>query len=214
MQYDLHLTSFVNRPKKYIRPLRPACLPISVAPWNMSSCSANCLMDMPTRVETTIAVKRTAIEDLIDKSTYLEAVNRVIKMVDPSADLLNLENIPEFNRAIEVNKLCQKNNTFEISKRLVAHFLIDLAEDGLPLVDRNHNTKLMKFECLLLIVVIVSGYFVGGDADPIPESNIGNRMLQNMGWMPGTGLGTDGAGIVNPVSAFVRPKRKGLGNDS
>ena len=57
---------------------------------------------------------------------------------------------------------------------------------------------------------VIAG-FVGGDADPIPETNIGNRLLQNMGWTPGTGLGSKGAGIKNPIMAYRRHGRKGLG---
>uniref|UniRef100_A0A8C0H3S4 G-patch domain containing 2 n=1 Tax=Chelonoidis abingdonii TaxID=106734 RepID=A0A8C0H3S4_CHEAB len=53
--------------------------------------------------------------------------------------------------------------------------------------------------------------FVGENAQPIPENNIGNRMLQNMGWTPGTGLGPDGKGISEPVRAIQRPKGLGLG---
>ena len=52
---------------------------------------------------------------------------------------------------------------------------------------------------------------IGEFCEPIPESNIGNKMLQNMGWTPGTGLGLDGLGIKNPVCAFLRPKRQGFG---
>ncbi len=56
--------------------------------------------------------------------------------------------------------------------------------------------------------------FVGEDADPIPENNIGQKMLCNMGWTPGTGLGPSGDGITTPVMAFMRPKRKGFGSSS
>ncbi|XP_055966803.1 G patch domain-containing protein 2 isoform X2 [Sorex fumeus] len=52
---------------------------------------------------------------------------------------------------------------------------------------------------------------VGENAQPILESNIGNRMLQNMGWTPGTGLGRDGKGIAEPIQALQRPKGVGLG---
>ncbi|XP_057625614.1 G patch domain-containing protein 2 isoform X3 [Chionomys nivalis] len=52
---------------------------------------------------------------------------------------------------------------------------------------------------------------VGENAQPILESNIGNRMLQSMGWTPGSGLGRDGRGISEPVQAVQRPKGLGLG---
>ncbi|XP_065912472.1 G patch domain-containing protein 2-like [Dysidea avara] len=52
---------------------------------------------------------------------------------------------------------------------------------------------------------------VGGDAPPLGEANIGSRMLQGMGWTPGTGLGPHSNGIVDPVTAVRRPKLSGLG---
>ncbi|XP_067844986.1 G patch domain-containing protein 2 isoform X1 [Heptranchias perlo] len=53
--------------------------------------------------------------------------------------------------------------------------------------------------------------FVGENDHPIPETNIGSRMLQSMGWIPGTGLGPDGKGIAEPIRALRRPKGVGLG---
>ncbi|KAK6295297.1 hypothetical protein J4Q44_G00345230 [Coregonus suidteri] len=47
---------------------------------------------------------------------------------------------------------------------------------------------------------------VGESAVPIPETNMGNRMLQSMGWSPGMGLGPEGRGITEPVRATQRPK--------
>ncbi|KAM9782886.1 G patch domain-containing protein 2 [Neosynchiropus ocellatus] len=52
---------------------------------------------------------------------------------------------------------------------------------------------------------------VGENAPPIPESNMGSRMLQSMGWSPGMGLGPEGRGITEPVRATQRPKGTGLG---
>lgn len=52
---------------------------------------------------------------------------------------------------------------------------------------------------------------VGENAPPIPESNMGNRMLQGMGWSPGMGLGPEGRGMTEPVRATQRPKGTGLG---
>ena len=49
----------------------------------------------------------------------------------------------------------------------------------------------------------------------IDESNIGNRMLQGMGWRQGTGLGKGGRGITAPINALkdaARARNAGLGN--
>ncbi|XP_028858794.1 G patch domain-containing protein 2 isoform X1 [Denticeps clupeoides] len=52
---------------------------------------------------------------------------------------------------------------------------------------------------------------VGEGAPPIPDSNMGSRMLQSMGWSPGMGLGPEGRGITEPIRATQRPKGAGLG---
>ncbi|KAI7800228.1 G patch domain-containing protein 2 isoform X1 [Triplophysa rosa] len=52
---------------------------------------------------------------------------------------------------------------------------------------------------------------VGESVPPLPESNVGNRMMQSMGWTPGSGLGPDGRGITEPIRASQRPKGAGLG---
>ena len=46
----------------------------------------------------------------------------------------------------------------------------------------------------------------------IPESNLGSKMLRQMGWTPGTGLGKEGDGRVEPVRAELRKKGVGLGH--
>lgn len=52
---------------------------------------------------------------------------------------------------------------------------------------------------------------VGGEAEPLNETNVGNRILQGMGWSPGMGLGPNGMGIKDPIVAYVRPRHIGLG---
>ncbi|XP_028296037.1 G patch domain-containing protein 2 isoform X2 [Gouania willdenowi] len=52
---------------------------------------------------------------------------------------------------------------------------------------------------------------VGENAPPIPDTNMGSRMLQTMGWSPGMGLGPEGRGITEPIRATQRPKGTGLG---
>ena len=51
----------------------------------------------------------------------------------------------------------------------------------------------------------------GDAAEPIPDDNLGNQMLRNMGWEPGSGLGVNPDSIKTPVLAFMRPKYQGLG---
>ncbi|XP_072960319.1 SUPPRESSOR OF ABI3-5 isoform X2 [Typha angustifolia] len=46
----------------------------------------------------------------------------------------------------------------------------------------------------------------------IDENNVGNRILRNMGWQEGLGLGKDGSGIKEPVQAKAVDDRAGLGS--
>ena len=48
---------------------------------------------------------------------------------------------------------------------------------------------------------------------PIPEANVGSRMLRSMGWDPGSGLGKRGDGVTEPVQVHKRPRRRGLGHE-
>ncbi|CAH9100719.1 unnamed protein product [Cuscuta europaea] len=47
----------------------------------------------------------------------------------------------------------------------------------------------------------------------IPESNIGFKMLKQMGYIPGSSLGKDGSGRVEPVGLEIRRGRAGLGKE-
>lgn len=51
---------------------------------------------------------------------------------------------------------------------------------------------------------------VAATARPIDETNVGNKLLRSMGWTGG-GLGARNQGIENPIDAYVRADRRGLG---
>ncbi|KAG0565414.1 hypothetical protein M758_8G183900 [Ceratodon purpureus] len=52
-----------------------------------------------------------------------------------------------------------------------------------------------------------------GLAAAIPSSNIGFKMLQQMGYKPGIALGKSGQGVTAPISVDVKVNRTGLGRD-
>uniref|UniRef100_A0A1J3K961 RNA-binding protein 5 n=1 Tax=Noccaea caerulescens TaxID=107243 RepID=A0A1J3K961_NOCCA len=58
----------------------------------------------------------------------------------------------------------------------------------------------------------VSSFDVITEERAIDESNVGNRMLRNMGWHEGSGLGKDGSGMKEPVQAQGVERRAGLGS--
>ncbi|KAJ2711719.1 squalene synthetase-like protein, partial [Coemansia spiralis] len=55
------------------------------------------------------------------------------------------------------------------------------------------------------------GKMVAEGAPEVSASNIGHKMLQQMGWTPGTGLGAEEKGRAAPVDAMIRAGRRGLG---
>ena len=53
---------------------------------------------------------------------------------------------------------------------------------------------------------------VANDAAPIDADNVGNRLLRNMGWMPGAGLGKQEKGQVEPLKVIYKPDKRGIGS--
>ena len=59
-------------------------------------------------------------------------------------------------------------------------------------------------------------YFILVESPPpeIPTTNKGNKMLQKMGWQPGTSIGADPSNpnsLINPIMPVKRPNKIGLG---
>lgn len=48
---------------------------------------------------------------------------------------------------------------------------------------------------------------------PIPQSNIGFRLLKQMGYTPGAALGKEGSGRAEPVGLQIRRSRAGIGRE-
>lgn len=55
------------------------------------------------------------------------------------------------------------------------------------------------------------GHVVGQNATEIGESNFGHKMLKQMGWTEGSGLGREKEGITAPIPATVKLTKAGLG---
>lgn len=49
------------------------------------------------------------------------------------------------------------------------------------------------------------------DGETNLQSSFGRKMLSNMGWKPGMGLGKNGQGILDPISTYEVTNREGLG---
>lgn len=48
---------------------------------------------------------------------------------------------------------------------------------------------------------------------PIPQSNIGFKLLKQMGYNPGSALGKEGSGLAEPVGIDIRRSRAGIGRE-
>lgn len=48
---------------------------------------------------------------------------------------------------------------------------------------------------------------------PIPQSNIGFKLLKQMGYTPGAALGKGGSGLAEPVGLEIRRSRAGIGRE-
>ncbi|XVE61236.1 hypothetical protein DITRI_Ditri06bG0023400 [Diplodiscus trichospermus] len=48
---------------------------------------------------------------------------------------------------------------------------------------------------------------------PIPQSNIGFKLLKQMGYTPGSALGKEGSGRAEPVGLVIRRSRAGIGRE-
>ncbi|XP_074276707.1 SUPPRESSOR OF ABI3-5 isoform X2 [Silene latifolia] len=97
-------------------------------------------------------------------------------------------------------------------------------DDDLEAGEGNHDERSRKVSSELGAMPFPPGVGGRGSADTaaqtydvitpdkaLDESNVGNRMLRNMGWTEGLGLGRDGSGMVEPVQAQAFDKRAGLG---
>ncbi|KAL9224378.1 hypothetical protein vseg_000415 [Gypsophila vaccaria] len=97
-------------------------------------------------------------------------------------------------------------------------------DDDLEAGDPNQDARLRKVSSELGAMPFPPGVGGRGPSDSaaqtydvitadkaIDESNVGNRMLRNMGWTDGSGLGRDGSGMVEPVQAQAFDNRAGLG---
>ncbi|XP_071963643.1 G patch domain-containing protein 2-like [Antedon mediterranea] len=128
------------------------------------------------------------------------------------ASLYNLDVKNEWTNKKCSLTLFKTRNSYIADQGTIDEYLLAVASNGKvkhypPYLDPKRRRKTPPTS-----IPFQEGY-VDRYSNPIPNSNIGNQMLQNMGWKPGTGLGADGSGIQEPIRAFQRQKNKGLGYD-
>ena len=85
-----------------------------------------------------------------------------------------------------------------------------LAEGGANIKRKNGRKFKGEFDNSKISAKPIDGSIVGEKSVPIKEDNVGNQMLQKMGWTPGTGLGRESTGIIEHVTAVIKTKRSGI----
>ncbi len=84
-------------------------------------------------------------------------------------------------------------------------------DDGKAKRHNDHKKTSTSSFLMITMPTMLDIITVAQDAQPIDETNIGNRLLKAMGWAPGSPLGINGEGIVNPIAAVIKHNKKGLG---
>lgn len=85
-----------------------------------------------------------------------------------------------------------------------------LVEDGINTKRKNCHKNVKGLDNYNISAKPVDGSIVGEKSVPINDDNVGNQMLQKMGWTPGTGLGRESTGITIHIPAVVKTKRSGI----
>jgi hypothetical protein len=62
------------------------------------------------------------------------------------------------------------------------------------------------------VATVYEGQIVGFNAPEISAENKGRKLMEKVGWAPGSGLGREGSeGIKKPVQVIAKFSNKGLG---
>ncbi|KAJ3199923.1 hypothetical protein HK099_002954, partial [Clydaea vesicula] len=82
---------------------------------------------------------------------------------------------------------------------------IEMLETNLlKLENKNPHLKNKKNKINFGNEKVMTGTIVGASAPQINDSNVGHQMLLKMGWAPGSGLGENSQGIVDPITVTFR----------
>lgn len=103
------------------------------------------------------------------------------------------------------------NNTRQLEKVIEqGNKAVKWCDNELEPKEKNNSSRKGNVNSRNLSAKPADGTIVGEKSAPIKEDNVGNKMLQKMGWTPGTGLGRESSGIVNHIPAIIKTKRTGL----
>lgn len=159
---------------------------------------------------------------VIDMTTLVQQIRRFIADVGgpaslslPPADKQTRENIHQVAAAFHLKSiskdkgdaryitLTKKTKTgFQVNERKIARIVRRSDYDSFILEDNKGKGKVPRHR---------EGDVVGLTAPRLNDSNVGFRLLANMGWLEGDRIGASTNGLDAPLAAIIKTSKLGLG---
>jgi len=85
-----------------------------------------------------------AIEDIIDESVYLDAINKELNLHGEEGQQLKLKDIPNFDRAKKIETLCKRKKLPLPNKRDVAYRILEIKSEGVNILSKTYIHEMAK----------------------------------------------------------------------